>query len=592
MPLLTQDSLPAVFEEVIAGRVRLVAWGAVDAAALYQWSCPLPLAYYVDTNWQSWGHDCCGLPVRSPSVLEDEDPATTVVVIHYFMLLSVQKLYDFLDRVGPFRYFIPTPIDGAAPCADRPADDRRLRELIAVDPVRADKSALAGAFLAASNGEGHWARASRLLAERRLRLARSDTSPRERKAVFFVESLQLGGAERQLCNLALGLQRQGWHATLAVSRAEPPDALHYVDFLRSSQVDYQLVTLADAPPANDLVSYLLARVEPDVAEVLWHMPPHLVILMLPIYLFLRETRPRMVVCHLDRPNIIGAMAAVLAGVPAVLMSGRNLNPTHLPHFYAGQLQGMWDVYRVLLDGGAARLYANSRAGAESYASWLGVEAGSIPVVPNCVAAELLAEVPAKAADGVRALLGFDDDALVVLGVFRLAPEKRPLLFVELVARLRQVLPNVRGVICGTGPLEAECRRRAGELGIAGDVVFMRSVQNVAAVMRASAIMLHVAEVEGTPNAVLEAQAQRVPVVCTRSGGSKEVLAPALRAYCHALDDVDGLTASCLRLLADATLRAELGECARAHILENHSLDMLVGNTLKVALAPQVPVAAL
>ncbi|HLO78545.1 MAG TPA: glycosyltransferase [Magnetospirillum sp.] len=586
MPLLAEDSLPALFDDVIAGKVRLVAWGAVDNAALFQWSCPLPLAYYVDTEWRRWGQEFCGAPIRSPSVLQDEDPATTVVVVHYFMLATVQDLYDFLERVGPFRYFVPAPIDIASPSAGvAPTDEGALGAVVAVDPVRSDKAALARAILANRGSESHWQRATRLLAQRRRLLAETDTAPRGQDAVFFVECLHLGGAERQLSNLALGMAQQGWRTTLAVTRPEPPEAAHYVEFLRSVSVDYRLVTLPEAPEPGDVVSYLLKRVEPDVALVLWHMPPHLLPVILTMYLYLRDVRPQLVVCHLDRPNIIGAMAAALAGVPAILMSGRNVNPTHFPHFYTGQTQAMWDVYQVLLHGGGARLSANSRIGAESYARWLGMDVDAVPVVRNCVAAEALAEIPARAAEGVRALLNIPDDAPMVLGVFRLAPEKRPLLFIEVVARLRRAVPNVHAVICGTGALEGECRRRAEQLGIAGAVAFMQAVQNVAAVMRAGTLLLHVSEFEGTPNALLEAQAQGLPVVCTRTGGSEEALAPELADYALDPDDVDGLVGSCLRLLSDASLRDALGDRARAHVLEHHSLAALVRNTLAVALAP-------
>lgn len=574
MPLLTPADLTPLFPEIAAGRLKLVAWGAVDVAALYQWACPLPVAYFIDTDWRRWGKTHCGLEIRSPSVLESEDPKTTLVVVQYHMMVNAAELYDFLDRLGPFRYFVPVPIDLRGT-----SQDESLQRLVVHDPVTADKGTLSQAFLDLPPGDEHWARLTRLL---RRQVRRDAVPSRHRKAVLLLECLHLGGAERQLCCLATGLAQAGWDTSVVVGRPEPVEALHYRHSLRDNGIHYHLVPPDAQVPPDIQVTELLNSVAPDIALILWHLPPHLVRLVAAWTRYLRDVRPSLVVCYLDRANVIGGVAAVLAGVPRVLLSGRNVNPSHFPHFFAGQIESTRALYQALLGSGGVRLSANSRIGAQSYAQWLGVPVHTVPVVMNCVAPDVLTPLDPQVPTAMRALLGLPQSVRVVLGGFRLAPEKRPLLFLEVFARLHAADPLTHAVICGVGALEAACRERAAQLGIDGAVTFMGAVRNMAAMLDLAALLLHVSEFEGTPNILLEAQARGIPVICCRTGGSEDSLCSELRPYAYDSADLDAMVEGGLRLLADEAERRRLGEKARAYVLEHHSVPALVARTLEVA----------
>lgn len=574
MPLLSPADLLPLFPEIAAGRLKLVAWGAVDAAAFYQWSCPLPVAYFIDADWRRWGRTHCGLEIRSPSVLESEDPQTTLVVVQYHMIINVSELYGFLDRRGGFRYFVPAPIDLAGTL-----QDEGLKQLVAQEPVAADKPALSQAFLALPPGEDHWTRLTRLLRQHAQRNARP---PQGRKAVLLLECLHLGGAERQLCSLASGLAQSGWDSTVVVGRPDPAESLHYRQSLEDKGVHYHLVA-PDAQVAPDQqVAEILNSVEPDIALILWHLPPHMVRLVAAWTRYLRDAQPSLVVCYLDRANVLGGVAAVLAGVPRVLLSGRNVNPSHFPHFFSGQVEPMHALYQALLGSGGARLSTNSRIGAESYAQWLGVPVRTVPVVMNCVAPEMQARLDPQVPMAMRALLGLPETVRVVLGGFRLAPEKRPLLFLDVFARLHAADPLTHAVICGVGALETACRERAAQLGISHAVTFMGGVRNMAAMLDLASLLLHVSEFEGTPNILLEAQARGVPVVCCRTGGSEDALCPDLRPYAYDGTELGALVTGCLRLLTDEDERRRLGEKGRAYVVEHHSVPALVARTLEAA----------
>ncbi|WP_173052197.1 glycosyltransferase family 4 protein [Candidatus Nitrotoga sp. AM1P] len=67
---------------------------------------------------------------------------------------------------------------------------------------------------------------------------------------------------------------------------------------------------------------------------------------------------------------------------------------------------------------------------------------------------------------------------------------------------------------------------------------------------------------------LEAGACRKPVVATRVGGIPEAVEDGVNGYLVEPEDVDGLTARVMQLIADSALRARLGEAGRVRVEQN------------------------
>jgi glycosyltransferase involved in cell wall biosynthesis len=170
---------------------------------------------------------------------------------------------------------------------------------------------------------------------------------------------------------------------------------------------------------------------------------------------------------------------------------------------------------------------------------------------------------------------YDGDALEVLSVGRLDPEKNPLLLADVLAELVQRDARWRLVVCGEGT-EAEAlaeRLRAHGLQdraeLAGYVPFEHGLVDR---YRSAHAVLHIAWTEGVPQVLLEAFAQRVPVVATAVGGVRATAegAALLVRPGDARECADALTA----LARDPALRARLVDAgierARAHTLEAQS----------------------
>ncbi len=171
--------------------------------------------------------------------------------------------------------------------------------------------------------------------------------------------------------------------------------------------------------------------------------------------------------------------------------------------------------------------------------------------------------PAEPDPSLRERYGLPADELVVVTVARLASRKGHLRVLQALAALRGETPTVRYLIAGRGPMEAELRAAAADLGLAGRVVFAGYVPddrlNAHYALADVAAMPNTAEagdVEGFGMVFLEANAAGKPVIGGRSGGTAEAVADGETGFLVANDEE--LRTALLSLLNDPALRARMG----------------------------------
>lgn len=163
----------------------------------------------------------------------------------------------------------------------------------------------------------------------------------------------------------------------------------------------------------------------------------------------------------------------------------------------------------------------------------------------------------------------------ILAVGRLDPIKG---FDTLVRAL--ALLDSEGVICrtrlvGSGPLEADLKSLARDLGIADRIEFAgaRGQDTVRQWMRESALFVLPSQIapdgnrDGIPVALMEAMASGCTVVSTRVSGIPELVAHEHNGIIVEPRDPRALAAQLRRLLEDPGLRRRLATRARAHVEE-------------------------
>jgi glycosyltransferase involved in cell wall biosynthesis len=293
---------------------------------------------------------------------------------------------------------------------------------------------------------------------------------------------------------------------------------------------------------------------------------------------LADERPDVLHCWLDQPNLVGATAGLLAGVPAIDLATRNGNPTNFPRLHF-PYQRAW--YRVAAGSPRVHFLANSRAGAISYAEWIGVPESRFAVVANGLDPRHFSPPTAESRAAARASFKLEATDRVVCGVFRLADEKRPFVFLDVVRRVRALVPGFRVLLAGTGERAATVAEAANATGLAGVVRLLGRCEDVGRVLLASDVCLLTSVMEGCPNVALEAQHLGVPVVATCGGGTADAVADGETGLLADVDDVAGLAQHLLRLLTDGDTRRRLAQAGPPFVAARFDCGRMIDATLAV-----------
>ena len=186
----------------------------------------------------------------------------------------------------------------------------------------------------------------------------------------------------------------------------------------------------------------------------------------------------------------------------------------------------------------------------------GVSGEKIVHIPNAVP---IAELLERAQQGpTRADLGIPEDALVVTEVARFWSQKRQMMALRAVHRLRERFGDVRMVFVGDGPDEPEVKAEAERLG-ADWAYFLGFREDVPGLVALADLSVLPSTGEGLPMSLIESIALRTPTVGTDVGDVRWLLETTGGGLCVSPESEDDFVEACARVLGDAELRAKMIE---------------------------------
>ncbi|MDP9198861.1 MAG: glycosyltransferase family 4 protein [Pseudomonadota bacterium] len=320
-------------------------------------------------------------------------------------------------------------------------------------------------------------------------------------------SLECGGAERQMTDMANYWSARGLRVTLATWTG-PTTTDFYDTDSRISRV-----YLNDESPGRIRVN--LRRV--------FKLRRHLL-----------ESRPDAVLSFLTRSNVPTILAAFGLGL-RVIVSERTQPAREIGLPYE------WRILRRMVYRFSAGIVCQTRASAE----WIRINWRTKPrVIPNA-----LRSLPRAAADREK----------LVLGVGALKSEKGFDLLLEAYARISQDFPGWRVVILGEGPERAALLRLRDELGLRDHVEFHGRVRDVQNWMARAGLVVQPSRFEGFPNAVLESMGMGAVVVSADCpAGPAEMIDDGVNGRLVPVEDVRALSRAMAELMAQPELRLRLG----------------------------------
>ncbi len=161
----------------------------------------------------------------------------------------------------------------------------------------------------------------------------------------------------------------------------------------------------------------------------------------------------------------------------------------------------------------------------------------------------------------------------IVCVGRLAPQKGFDRFLENAATWAPDVANDWEIwIVGDGPERGALRRIVDEKGLANVVFFAGWRPDVSQILASADLFALPSRWEGMPNALLEAAALGKAAICASVEGVAEILGPNAAPQSCDFEDGKSWRDKTLALLADATLRDELGRRNRRRVAEEFSVE--------------------
>jgi glycosyltransferase involved in cell wall biosynthesis len=174
----------------------------------------------------------------------------------------------------------------------------------------------------------------------------------------------------------------------------------------------------------------------------------------------------------------------------------------------------------------------------------------------------------------RVRLGVPQDALLIGAVGRQVGLKNHALLIELMPALLARHPSLRLALVGSGPLEDTLRAQAQAAGLGDRVLLTGQRRDVSDLTPGFDIFAMPSLTEGLSIALLEACATRLAIVATAVGGNPEIVHDGQSGLLVPPGEGPPLLQALDTLLSDAPRCARLGQAACDWVREHGSLDTL------------------
>ena len=180
-------------------------------------------------------------------------------------------------------------------------------------------------------------------------------------------------------------------------------------------------------------------------------------------------------------------------------------------------------------------------------------------------------------DAIRREIGIPVEVPILGNVGRLSPQKNPVDWVRIAAKISKELPTCWFLLVGDGPLREEVVQQLETSGIADRTILTGLRRDVPRLMAVMDVFLLTSLWEGLPRVIPQAMAMEVPVVANRADGTVEAIDHEVSGYICEPNDIQGAAKYCLTLLQDSRLRQQMGRCGRKNAIREFDLNQMVTN---------------
>ena len=363
---------------------------------------------------------------------------------------------------------------------------------------------------------------------------RDDTAESARiRVLTMITSFQIGGTERQVTNVSLGLDAGRFDLHLACLRnfGELRQELDKVSRIHRPVFDigklYSLRTLGEA--------IRLAR-------------------------YIRKKGIQIVHAYGLYPNIFAVPVARIAGAPIVIASIRD----------CGDILKPWQRWlQKIVCRMADCVLVNADAIRDALISQ-GYRPDNIAVIRNAIAQPEATEI--NESSGIRQELGLTQSGPLVLVLSRLNRMKGVEYFLDAAKIVAAEVPEARFLIVGDGAIRQELQSQAANLGLADKIAFTGFRTDVPRLLSEVSLSVLPSLSEGLSNTLLESMAAGVPVIATWVGGNPEIIEDGVSGLLVPPRDSETLADAMLTVLKNPGLAAKFAVAGKHRIADVFSLE--------------------
>lgn len=348
------------------------------------------------------------------------------------------------------------------------------------------------------------------------------------KVLLLIRELHLGGSERQMTEIARGLDR---------SRFEPHVGCFKAEGIRGDDLRAAGVPVTTFP--------VRSFVSASAVQGAWKLAR-----------YIRRHNIRLVHTF-DYPLTAFAVPVARLATRAVVVSSQRAHRELLPGIYATLVPKT--------DRFAHAIVVNCEFLKRHLIDDYDVRAERIRLCYNGIDLEQFHPGASPRPDALPA------GSLVIGVVCALRPEKGLLTLIDAFAKVRPLEPTLKLAIVGSGEMLPRLEARATELGISGACVFQPATQSVADWLRAIDIFVLPSLSEALSNSLMEAMACGCCAVASDVGGNPELIAPGERGLLFERGNAEALAGALRQLIANPPLRKQLAANGARFLRETFSL---------------------
>jgi len=377
----------------------------------------------------------------------------------------------------------------------------------------------------------------------------NSTDTRANKIAVLLPSLEGGGAERSMLNLAKAFLAQGRAVDLVLCKAkgaylgEIPEGANMIELPPTGGM--QTRWKAGVENIRDFRALLrpvllASKIAPEVARIE------------SLRRYMEQHRPDVILSALTYCNLVAIWAKQGSNLNVpVVVSERIALSTYCSspsNFRKWRWRYLPELVRRTYPGADAVVSVSNQV-ADDLTTVVGLDKASVTTIYNPVVDNVLR---ANAQESLEHTWFSSQAVPVILGVGRLTEQKDFSTLMRAFADVRATR-EARLVLLGEGRLRADLEDLASKLDIQEDVDMPGFVENPFQYMARASVLVVSSEYEGLPGVLIQALACACPVLSTDCpGGSREILADGKYGPLVDVGDADGMAKAILAQLDSPT----------------------------------------